>query len=101
MKSLTEKIQSWLAAVAFAEAGEHESAMEIAGIGPRPTKSPSSALNALDRTFVAVSFAEEGLYDEARRYVKFSDRSRPAEPEDFLDAIGLQGVRVQYVMARL
>ena len=101
MKSMTEKIQSWLAAVAFAEAGEHETAMEIAGITPRPAKSPSSALNAFDRTFVGVSFAEEGLYDEARRYLKLSDRSRPVEPEDFLESIGLRGVRVQYVVARL
>jgi hypothetical protein len=101
MKSLTQKMRSWLAAVAFAEAGEHETAMEIAGIGPRLAKSPSSVLDAIERTLVAVSFAEEGLHTEAARYIELSGHSKATALEDFLDAVGLHGVQAQYVMARL
>jgi hypothetical protein len=101
MKSWPDKIRSWFAAAAFAEAGEHATAMEIAGITPRPAKRPASVLNAFDRTFVAAAFAEEGLHKEAARFLAHGAPTRVAnDMEDFLSAVGLGGVRAHYVLAR-
>ena len=60
MKRLKEKIETWFAAVAFAEAGEPNMAMEIVG-----TRSVLRKVSVED-AFAAVAFAEAGCPDSAR-----------------------------------
>lgn len=101
MNPLTEIFRSSFAAVAYAEAGEHETAMAMAGVQPRKSPSASPMLNAFQRVFVAASFAEEGLHAEAVSYLESRPAPRDLDTDYFLDSVGLQGIRVQFVLARL
>ncbi len=95
-----DTIQKWSAAIAFAEAGEFDTARQIAGIKGSPAESPSTLFERIEKMSVAVAFAEEGLFKEA------SDLLGPAqvrEPEEsrpsFLEIVGLQHVPARmYVM---
>ena len=101
MKPLREILWSSFAAVAYAEAGEHQAAMAMAGIQPWRGRSTSTVLAAIERIFVAASFAEEGLHGEAAAYLGLRPATQSMDTDCFLDSIGLHGIRVQYVLARL
>ena len=64
MKSLKRNIETWMGAVAFAEAGEHEVALQILGARSQKTKTLS-----LNDVMVAITFAEAGMTDVARAYM--------------------------------
>jgi len=93
-----EKIEKTFAAVAFAEAGEHETAMKIAEIKPSVSTRFSDFLKSFDKYFSAITFAEADCHVMAREYLgKPVPRMALQQPLDnFLETIGLQGVRVSY-----
>jgi hypothetical protein len=62
MKQTLEQYKDWRIAVAFAEAGEWDTAREMI-----PDPEPKTETGWLGRIFAAVAFAEEGLHDEALR----------------------------------
>ena len=92
-----DKIEKTFAAVAFAEAGEHETAMKIAEIQPSVSTRFSDFLKSFDKYFSAITFAEADCHEMAREYLEESAIQNSRQPlEDFLETIGLQGVRVSY-----
>lgn len=102
MTTLKDKIQNTFAAVAYAEAGEPAMAMEIAGIGEFAKSAARSALTAFDKIFSAITFAEADCHEYALEMMK-EKKSVQAKPSlnDFLETIGLQGVRYSYVVAKV
>lgn len=85
------KLESWFAAVAFAEEGEHKTALDIAAT---PIPEPSESVRILpsfSTTFAAAAFAEENCHDYAAEILYGVKRTN-----SFLDAIGLGKVRVWY-----
>jgi hypothetical protein len=92
--------ENTFAAVAFAEAGEHETAMRMLGIKPAYEK-VRQLLNAFERSFAAIGLAESGLHDEAYKLVNPKPvRARRQETLDcFLETVGLGNVRVCYGLA--
>ncbi|MBI5238433.1 MAG: hypothetical protein HY887_08445, partial [Deltaproteobacteria bacterium] len=58
MSALTEKLNKWFAAIAFAEEGEHDTAMALVGMEPRATTKTVSAMDTWNATFAAAAFAE-------------------------------------------
>jgi len=94
MKVLTKRIDDWLTAaalalqdwwtaIAFAEQGEHETALKLVGRETIRKKSPS-----LDDLFTAITFAEAGLPDTAMEFLQVAGRkAKPARLE-------LPGVKV-------
>jgi hypothetical protein len=63
MKGLVRKIEAWMGAVAFAESGEHEMALQM--LGSEITRQKRASWNNI---MVAIAFAEAGLHDVARQY---------------------------------
>ncbi|MBW2065409.1 MAG: hypothetical protein JRJ03_10815 [Deltaproteobacteria bacterium] len=56
----------------------------------------------LQKAFVAISFAEAGEFDTASSIMAGEALSRrPERLDSFLEAVGLKGVRVFYVVARV
>jgi len=89
MNNTLKRLQDNMMAAAFAEAGEWDTAREMA---------PESELNAkltwFDKIFMAVAFAEAGLPDEAVRMTEF--KAAPRVKASILDELGLSGVRMTY-----
>lgn len=89
MKNETNNERSWMAAVTFAEAGEWETARSLV---PLPAK--RKWVERLEQIFMAVAFAEEGMHEEAKRLLGM--KQQPPRINNFLDSIGLRGVRMTY-----
>ncbi|MGQ9656221.1 MAG: hypothetical protein ACUVXD_19390 [Thermodesulfobacteriota bacterium] len=85
-----ERIERWSSAVAFAEAGDSETAVRMVGLSPSGKRVP------VDDVFTAVTFAEAGLPEMAMEFLGESFSRRARESEGFLSAVGLKGVRVWY-----
>ncbi|HMK33678.1 MAG TPA: hypothetical protein VK463_01330 [Desulfomonilaceae bacterium] len=93
--NLTKKLEKWFSAIAFAEMGEHATAMEMVGMTPaRPSESAGIVRN-LQTAFAAAAFAEADCSDMALEIL--GERKR----QSFLDAIGLRGARVWYAAVPL
>lgn len=91
MKQLSDKFSSWMNAVTFAEAGEFETARQMMPV----TQKAGNTLTWFDKVFMSVTFAEAGLQEEAIDIMKV----KPVETSgaaDFLETIGLKGVRITY-----
>lgn len=83
MRTLRENFEKLMMAVTFAEANEHEKALEIIGISPKRRKAMS-----FDRLMSAVAFAEVGEHDFARECIG-------VEPgTDRLEGLAIPGVRI-------
>jgi hypothetical protein len=89
--SWIQKLESWFAAAAFAEEGEHETALRIADAQIPAASAPVSVLPSLGRTFAAAAFAEENCHRYAEE-IEFGIRRR----NRFLETVGLQNARVRY-----
>lgn len=89
MKSTTDKQRNWMAAITFAEAGEWDTALEM-----MPVLRPAPKISWLQKMFMAVTFAEAGLHDDALQLMEA--RQVLVTGNDFLDVVGLRGVRVTY-----
>jgi len=86
----SNKVENWFAAVAFAEAGEHETAIEMVG-GQAPVKKRVGIWETLSRHFAAAAFAEENCPETALEIIGAS-----AKRNSFLETVGLKGVKVWY-----
>lgn len=84
--------QSWTTAITFAEAGEWETARSFMP----PTRRSRLAV-WLEKTAMAVTFAEAGLPEEALRYAtSFATTTVPANTRNFLELCGLDQVHLTY-----
>nr|HID60119.1 hypothetical protein [Desulfobacterales bacterium] len=96
MSRLENKLERIFAATAFAEAWDHASAMQIAGICPNAKK------RGLDGIFAAVTFAEAGCPEIAQEFLgKSPSPWTPRRENPFLARGGVQGIRVWYGVARI
>lgn len=96
MKNWREKLERHFMAVAFAEAGEHESAISFAGIKPWRNRF-SKFIRIFEDTFVAAAFAEADCPEPALDRIGRRDFGRTEPPlEIFLRTVGLQGIQVRY-----
>ena len=91
MSSWKKIIEGWYSAVAFAEAGEHETAIEMVNTAPDPSEQMHSLIQALTNSFAAVAFAEVGCQEIAVEIMSSGRRKR-----HFLEKVGLSGVPVRY-----
>ncbi|MEJ2716633.1 MAG: hypothetical protein P8182_05770 [Deltaproteobacteria bacterium] len=91
MKSWKEKLADWFAAAAFAEAGEHETALRLAGLESRASKRSASVMQTLNDSFAAAAFAEADCQETAIEILASGKKE-----QGFLDKVGLRGVRVRY-----
>ncbi len=89
-----DKIRNLSAAVAFAEAGEFDTARSMADVKTRPGR--SSVFQTLERVFAAAAFAEGGLFKEAQDLVDPVPQRRKARPS-FIELVGLQHAPVHLV----
>jgi len=85
-----ERLERWSSAVAFAEAGDRDTAVRMLGLAPFGGRVP------IEDVFTAVTFAEAGLPEVAMEFLGKRPSPRGAESEGFLSAVGLKGVRVWY-----
>jgi hypothetical protein len=90
-----EWLESMFAAAAFAEEGEHQTALRIANSPMPESKTAAKILSSLTTTFAAAAFAEENCHEIASEILHAS----PARAS-FLEKVGLRGVRVWYGTAR-
>jgi hypothetical protein len=114
MSSWAKRLENWFTAVAFAEAGEHKTALKMVGLDPIEAKQPVSILQSLNTTFAAAAFAEANCHDIATEILdadatkgSFSEVTGlkgiriwyghvPVTQESFLEAVGLKGVRLRF-----
>lgn len=90
MTNTTGKNRNWMTAITFAEAGEWDTAREM-----MPISRANSKISRLQKIFMAVTFAEEGLHQEAR-HILDGRSSVPHVKICFLDTVGLGGVQVTF-----
>lgn len=94
MATITERLQRWFAAVAFAEAGERETALEMIGVPAAVAKNPAGVMQTLSTSFAAAAFAEANCHDMAAEILGTKRRNKT-----FLETLGLTGVRIWYGVA--
>jgi len=99
MKKWMETMGKTFAAASFAEAGEHDTALELAGLKPN-WNIVNRLAKAWENIFAAVTFAEAGCVDRALELLGVKTARRDVQSLDiFLRDVGLQGVRVRYGLA--
>jgi hypothetical protein len=89
MSSWAKRLEKWFSAVAFAEAGEYKTALEMVGRAPREARQPFSILQKLNTTFASAAFAEANCHVIARQILDLDNKST-----SFAEAVGLKGVRI-------
>jgi hypothetical protein len=95
MLGMLKKMEDSLAAVAFAEARETETAMAMAGV-------EDCGIGVSD-VYAAAAFAEAGCHEEARQMLGMTPKRLAPTPKvcGFLESVGLSGVRVAYGLAEV
>jgi hypothetical protein len=87
------------AAAAFAEAGEHDTAIRMADVTDKPKRLLDKLLQGFQNHMTAVAFAESGEVEEARRLVGKKE-TRYIQKENtlagFLEKVGLEGAHISY-----
>lgn len=101
-----KKIEDTCAAAAFAEAGEHETAIRMAGVSDGLLTALRKMARFLEMHMTAISFAEVGCFDTAREILdrEAPKRIRIRRSDDlatFLETVGLKNVRVCYGLASI
>ncbi len=113
MIGLTKKLEKWFAAVAFAEEGEHATAMQMVGIEPAKRSESVGFAQSLETAFAAAAFAEADCRDAALEILGENKKESfaealglkgvriwhaivPVQDESFLDAVGLRGARLKF-----
>ena len=93
MLGMLKKIEDTFAGLAFAEADERETAMQMAGV-------TDCGANVSD-VYAAAAFAEVGCFNEARELLGIkSQRLAPTRQVcGFLESVGLSGTHVAYGLA--
>lgn len=100
MTGFIKRLEETFSAAAFAEAGERDEALRMAGIPP----CEAAAKAGIEDVFAAAAFAEAGCPDQAReilglrttRTIRFTSKSG-----GFLESIGLAGVPVVFGLAEI
>ena len=92
------KFEKTFAAAAFAEAGEHETAIRVGEVSDRPKRFLDKILNGWQNHMAAIAFAEANEHDEALRWVgtEKTQRNHKDTLADFLEKVGLENARVCY-----
>lgn len=101
--NIRQTFESTYAAVAFAEAGEHETAIRMAGVTDAAKTAWARFLNFVESHMTAVAFAEADCHEVAGRCVHTAEKPGRCSAGDTLDAflenVGLKNVRVCYGLA--
>lgn len=100
--NIRKTMEDTFAAAAFAEAGEHDTAMKMAGIQGTARAVWEKIMRVFDVHMSAACFAEAGCHDTAREIfgTKETSQKRPTLDE-FLESVGLQHTQVRYGLARV
>ena len=102
MRRWQKKIERVFAAAAFAEAGEHGTALEMVGSDPALREKVIHFFKSMQNVFAAVTFAEADCHEMAREYFQPGTAEQASESfRSFLETVGLQGVRVCFVTAQI
>ena len=96
MKNFLSRFQKNMMAATFAAAGEWATANEIA-----PVTQLSREPNFLNRIFMAVTFAESGIQDEAIRLMGPKTVRNRGFNSAIANDLGLHGVRLTYGTVRI
>jgi len=91
MNNLMDKFQKNMVAATFAEAGEWDTAKKIA-----PVTKLSKEPTLLNKIFMAVIFAEAGVYDEAIRLMGPKTERNRGFNSAVAEDLGLHGIRLTY-----
>ena len=91
MSSRKQPHQSWTTAITFAESGEWETALSYL-----PPAQRSRLAIWLEKTAMAVSFAEAGMVEEALCYTDAVPLTTPAPRRNFLELCGLDQAHLTY-----
>jgi len=94
--SWKQKMESWFAAVAFAEEGEHKMALETADTRIPEMREAAFVLPNLGKAFAAAAFAEENCHGMASEILYGTNRRN-----SFLETIGLAHVKVWHGTAQV
>ena len=90
LSAMAFALQDWWTAIAFAEAGDHKTALKL--VGHKPVRKKRSSLDDL---MTAIAFAAAGLADAAREFLG----SKDPVPQPLL--LDLPGVKIWYGMATI
>lgn len=93
MANQNQPHKSWTTAVTFAEAGEWETARAF-----MPATRRSRLAAWLERTAMAVTFAEAGLPEAALQYAAPAAPATPAAARNFLELCGLDRAHLTYAV---
>ena len=93
MTSWKKKMEAWSSAVAFAEAGERETALEFVDAVASRDRERTTVAQHVSDAFSAVAFAEEGCHEMAREIMESGKG-----PKGFLERVGLKDVPVHYAV---
>jgi len=104
MRKWGQKIQNLFTAVTFAEAGEHQTALQMMGETPKPETKRATVHDWL----TAITFAEAGCHDLARDWLdpRLPPQAapipahRPITVQDFAASVGLQGINFRFGLAQ-
>ena len=91
MNNLLNKFQKNMMAATFAEAGEWDTAKQIA-----PATKLSREPSWLNKIFMAVTFAEAGLHAEAIHFMGPATGRNRGFNSAITEDLGLRGVRLMY-----
>lgn len=93
MLGMLKRLEDSFAGLAFAEAGEAETAMQMAGV--------KDCGASVSDAYAAVAFAEVGCFDEAREMLGGPPKRLTPTRQvcGFLESVGLSGVHVAYGLA--
>jgi len=91
MSSWAKRLENWFSAVAFAEAGEHKTALEMVGLAPIEARQQVSILRSFNTTFAAVAFAEANCHDIATEIL-----DPVARKGSFAEVTGLKGLCLRF-----
>jgi len=91
MRSLINKFQNTMISATFAEAGEWDTAKEMAP-EPHMSREPSW----LNKVFMAITFAESGLRDEALHFLEPVPTRNRGFNSATLNDLGLKGIQLAY-----
>ena len=89
MSSLFKKLENWFAAIAFAEEGEHNTALAMVGLKTHEATQTVGVIERLNTAFAAAAFAEADCHDIAKEILDPADAKG-----SFIKTLGLKGIRI-------
>lgn len=94
MSSLFRKLENWFAAIAFAEEGEHNTALAMVGLKTHEATQTVGVIERLNTAFAAAAFAEADCHDMAKEILDPADAKG-----SFIKTVGLKGIRIWHGFA--